>query len=142
MSSSRSSPRQTQSVAVLVQPPENVAVNTIIYPAIVVRAEVRWSPSTMSYLSAMATLYSSSGDIEYALRGNINKSPLEIQEDHAGAGGSGGSGSGIAAYFSFDDLSVASAGTFYINFSVMAWSHDQSACEVVGQANTNYFGVY
>ncbi|KAK4160679.1 hypothetical protein QBC43DRAFT_111611 [Cladorrhinum sp. PSN259] len=140
MSSSRSSRREVQTVVVQVQPPANVPANTTIYPAVMVRASIRWS-SSMSYLSAMAILYNSNGDVEYALQGNINKSPLEIHQD-AAAGGSSSSTRGVAAYFSFDDLSVANVGTFYINFSVMAWSHDSSSCEVVGQANTNYFGVY
>ncbi|KAK3984204.1 hypothetical protein QBC44DRAFT_389066 [Cladorrhinum sp. PSN332] len=139
MSSSRSSRRDVQNVVVQVQPPANVPANSTIYPAILVRASARWS-SSVSHLSAMATLYNSNGDVEYALQGNLNQSPLEIHEDASGGGSS--SSRGIAAYFSFDDLSVASAGTFYIHISVMAWSQDSSSCEVIGQASTNYFGVY
>ncbi|KAK4223645.1 hypothetical protein QBC38DRAFT_487252 [Podospora fimiseda] len=137
MSSSRSSRREVQNVVVQVQPPANVSTNSTIYPAITVRASTRWS-SSVAYLSAMATLYNSNGDVEYALQGNLNQSPLEIQEN----AGSGSSSRGIAAYFSFDDLSVSTPGTFYIHISVMGWSQDQSSCEVIGQVTTNYFGVY
>jgi len=136
-------------VAIVVQPPTQIAANTQFYPPVVAgarMADTAREHTDLSYVFATAVLLDPTGNVLEGLLGGalvVTGASLPDAQGRGGGGGSSALGNSASLYFVFPDLHISWAGSYSIRVDVYVVDYDDpQGAKLLEQAETRPIAVY